>query len=268
MAYQQWSCVEITCDGCGDDWTGDPEQDSVPHFGSRADAAAYLGSAGWTLIAGGGFVCRVCTQARFCQVLGHTWGDWWQTGPRTTRSGQVWAGRERACTGCGRPDYDPAPPGAGEHAAQLDAAATATGLGGYTDRVCWTLTCDDCGGGWGDDRGSPHLSDQAALAAFARDEAGWTITADGGRAYCPRCTDRRVCVLAGHAWTPWRDAGPYPVAGGQLWVGRTRSCRVCDASTFDPPLRPGNHHRSGRRPTPAVPRPIPGPARPEPGERT
>ena len=102
--------------------------------------------------------------------------------------------------------------------------------------TCVALLCDVCEDGWGEGLDiEPHFPNPASARAFAAGE-GWIVTEL--RAVCPTCVPVEVCALNGHDWKPWRASGPFPMAGGRVWMGRVRYCRSCLGAEWDPPGRP------------------------------
>lgn len=170
---------------------------------------------------------------------GHAWSGWSQVADRTLPDGSRWRARARFCFVCGRQEGDPPPAGAPAYTARADAALAAVaagGRGGYTEQTCWTISCDDCGNGWPEEYGLPHADTRTEADAMAV-EAGWTLTGTTtqAQAWCRPCTNTRLCRAVGHTWTSWSDPAPRGLLG-DVWVGRTRYCRVCSAVEWDPPL--------------------------------
>ena len=103
---------------------------------------------------------------------------------------------------------------------------------GWSEQICWSVTCDLCGDGWREDQ--PMFASRADAEVYAF-SAGWSVAGDG--ATCPACRKTVDCLRAGHSWGRWRPAGPFPKAGGGTWRGRVRYCGICSSADWDPAVR-------------------------------
>jgi hypothetical protein len=128
MTWLTCTCVEVTCDHCGDGWDtphpysgrGDSDEDGVGvrHFADQAEALRVLAEAGWALdparpgepdqlghhrdgdgVAGPRVWCPACVIRLACHGAGHMWLAWHTSA----------TGRYRLCGRCDDGQWEPHP---------------------------------------------------------------------------------------------------------------------------------------------------------------
>jgi hypothetical protein len=102
VSWQQHHCWSLTCDVCGDGWSG---LGGAPHFDAQNDLELYAKQAGWAITPLRA-VCPSCLLQEMCELDGHSWGPWTQL-EASPLSTNPMARRVRFCVVCTTGEYDP-----------------------------------------------------------------------------------------------------------------------------------------------------------------